>query len=488
MRRPTRYGLILAITLLQTAAVGAEDAVLKVGVAEVEITPPTNFPVCGYYHVRLATGTIDPLKARAMVFEQGNTRAALVVCDLTGISADLTAEVRKRAAERTGIAAEQIQLAATHSHTGPDYTRHLYHSLGKTLNPPDSAPYAETLIKGIVAAIETAAQTAQPVMIEAGSAIQQIPVSFNRRFVMKDGSVKTWQALANPQVVRAAGPIDPEIGLVRVKPLAQGSPLGILSNFALHLDTVGGTQWSADYPYFIEQAVRKSQGEKVVSLFGTGCCGDINHSDPSATVRNKTDFIGGSLGQTIVAALPQLTPIKTPTLRLGQTTVELPLREVTAADAQQAALQLSEVLAGKPMEFLAQVTAYRNVVLDHLQNKPPHVPAAEILSWGLSHHFEGIGPLLPVEVHVICIGEDLAIVTLPGEIFVDLGLAIKRGSPFKTTLVIELTNSQETHYIPTRAAYAGGSYEVTNSNLRPGSGEMLVEAALQLLRTAASEK
>ena len=62
----------------------------------------------------------------------------------------------------------------------------------------------------------------------------------------------------------------------------------------------------------------------------------------------------------------------------------------------------------------------------------------------------------------------------------------KRGSPFRTTLVIELANCVETIYIPTRAAYAGGSYEVTNSNLQPGSGEMLVEAALRQLRAAAA--
>jgi hypothetical protein len=68
---------------------------------------------------------------------------------------------------------------------------------------------------------------------------------------------------------------------------------------------------------------------------------------------------------------------------------------------------------------------------------------------------------------------------------VELGLAIKQLSPFRTTLVIELSNCVETIYIPTRAAYAQGSYEVTNSTLQPGSGEMLVEAALSLLRKAA---
>jgi neutral ceramidase len=70
---------------------------------------------------------------------------------------------------------------------------------------------------------------------------------------------------------------------------------------------------------------------------------------------------------------------------------------------------------------------------------------------------------------------------------VDLGLAIKQASPFRTTHVIELSSCVETMYLPTRAACAGGSNEVTNSALMPGSGEILVEAAVRLLREVANE-
>ncbi len=482
----------MSLTFISASAKGEDGPVLRAGVAEVDITPPLKFPVCGYYHERLATGTIDPLKAKALVFEQEaggkSIRAALVVCDITGIAADLTAEVRRRAAERTGIPAEHIQLSATHSHTGPDYTRHLYEYLadpGKKGADGD-APYAEKLISGIVAAIEQAKQAARPATVEAGSGQQQVPVAFNRRFVMKDGSVQTWRSLENPNVIRAAGPIDPEIGLVSVK-TASGSLAAVLSNFALHLDTVSGTQWSADYPYFIEQAVRKAKGDNVVSIFGTGTCGDINHVNPSSKDRNKTSFIGGELGQTIVGALPALKPIAKPRLRVGSQIVELPLREVSPAETKESAAKLAAIQGGMKLDFLEQVAAYRNVMLDELHRKPPTVNSPKFINWGMTHQWAGVGANLPVQVHVICVGDDLAIVTLPGEVFVDLGLALKRNSPFKTTLVIELSNCQETLYIPTRAAYAGGSYEVTNSALKPGGGEMLVEAALELLRKAAAE-
>jgi hypothetical protein len=111
---------------------------------------------------------------------------------------------------------------------------------------------------------------------------------------------------------------------------------------------------------------------------------------------------------------------------------------------------------------------------------------ADAMSWGLSRTLAGAGDSLPVDVQVISLGPELAIVRLSGEVFVDLGLAIKRASPFRTTLVVELCNCVETVYVPTRVAHAGGSYEVTNSTVKPGAAEILAETAIRLLREAAS--
>lgn len=305
---------------------------------------------------------------------------------------------------------------------------------------------------------------------------------------MKDGTVRTWQRLDNPDVVRAAGPIDPEITLLTIRDAKDDAPRGVLSNFALHLDTVGGQQWSADYPYYIEQALRKKLGDDVVSVFGIGACGDINHSDPSRTERNKTDVIGNSLGATIEAAVPTLASVASTELQVRTATVSFPLQDVTQVQLDRAVELIPAAKAGEKVDFFDLVGAYKAIMLDQLHNKPPIVPASEFLSWGLSHNWAGVGDALPVEVTTMTIGTEVALVFLPGEVFVDLGLAIKRGSPYRTTFVIELSNCVETIYIPTRAAYAGGSYEVTNSTGQPGNGEMLVEAALKLLRESASAK
>jgi neutral ceramidase len=457
----------------------------RVGVAETEITPPVGFPMAGYYFERLAAGTHDPLKAKAIAFIGDPDQAAIVVCDLTGVGADLTAEVRRRATLKTGIPAANIVVCATHSHTAPDYGKDLYEYLGS--KAARSKPhYTETLINRIVDAVAKAKQAAGPVSLSAGSATQSTPISFNRRFVMRDGSVHTWMNFKNPDVIRSAGPIDPEAGLLLVRSAQTKQPLGLFSNFALHLDTVGGLYWSGDYPYYVEQDLRKSLGTSLVSIFGNGCGGDINHIDPHRAEKNKTDFIGRSLAGSIESAIGSLRAIENPTLRVEHAVVRLPLPEISPADVKRSELLLKAARAGKKIDFFEHVMAYKTVMLDGLRNQPPSSHPENYLKFGLSHTLAGSGDSIPVDIHAICLGKDLAIVCLPGEVFVDLGLAIKRGSPFRTTLVVELCDCVETLYIPTRGAYAGGGYEVTNSAVQPGSGEMLVESALHLLRTAAS--
>ena len=476
---------LLVLGLTDMAA--AQPAGLRVGVAETDITPPEGFLMAGYYHERKATGTRDPLKAKAIVFRGDGERAAFVACDLTGIAADLSAEVRRLAAAQTDIPAAHIVLAATHSHTAPDYTRDLYEYLGET-SADRQQRYAARLVGGIVDAIVQANADAQPANVFAGTAQQEIPISFNRRFVMRDGSVRTWMRLDNPEVVRAAGPIDPEVGLMLVRAADGDTPLGVITNFALHLDTVGGTLWSGDYPFYVEQTLRQSLAPNVISLFGNGCCGDINHADPVAPTVNKTEFIGQSLGETVRQGLAKLARVEKPVLRVRTAQVALQLQEITADDVARALPLVADAKAGKEVEFFALVTAYKTLVLDQLRNRPPVAPPGNTINWGLSRTWAGVGAQLPVDLQVIALGQDVAIVCLPGEEFVDLGLAIKRASPFRTTLVVELCNCVETVYIPPRVAYAGGSYEVTNSAVQAGSGELLAETAVRLLREAAGDQ
>jgi neutral ceramidase len=467
----------------------ADETPLRVGVATVDITPSDSYPMSGYYFERLSTGVKDPLLAKALVFRQGETAAAVVVCDIIAVSADLTVAVRKRAAEATGIPAEHILLSATHSHTGPDYGKELFAiSTGRPVpqghNKRD--PYVPRLIDAIVSAIGQANDSLRLVTVTTGSARQETPVSFNRRFLMKDGKVRTWMNLSHPDVVHAAGPIDPEIGLVRFDDADAKSPLAVLSSFALHLDTVGGTEYSADYPFYIDRTVKECLGHQVISVFGTGCCGNINHVNPATPDRNKTDFIGTSLGKTICTALPKLRPVDAPGLQVRHAVVRAPLQRSTPAQLAASKELLKGITPDWAPEFFAHVDAYKRIVLENLRSKMDPEEAMNLIGWGLCSSLAASGDTLPLDVQVITLGRDVAIVALPGEVFVELGLAIKNASPFRTTLVIELSNQVETIYVPTRFAHVGGGYEVLNSTLEPGGGELLAEAAIRLLAESAA--
>ena len=463
------------------------DEAMKVGVSEQDITPPVGFPMAGYFHERLADGQIDPLMAKAIVFRGNDQQAALVICDLTGISVDLSHAIRTQAARKTGIPDDNIIVSATHSHTAPDYYKSLIRYLNGDKSNAIRTGYVEKLIEGASKAIEKASQSAGTAILESGTVEQKTPVAFNRRFVMRDGSVQTWLNLKHPEVVRIAGPVDPEIGLLLIKD-SQAKPIGVLSNFALHLDTVGGLKWSGDYPFFVESAVRQSLGADVVSLFGTGCCGDINHSNSDGlSARNKTDVIGKAIGESIQNGLPKLSPLKKSRLSVRSNIVPLALQECSEQEATEAVRVMKAVEAGEKVDFLKHVQAHKMLMVDQLRNKEPLAGKSNPSPILATREWSGVGQSLPVEVHTICLGEELAIVTLPGEVFVNLGLAIKQNSPFRTTIIIELANAVETCYIPTQAAYAGGSYEVTNSTVKPGSGERLVEAVLHQLREARQE-
>jgi hypothetical protein len=101
-----------------------------------------------------------------------------------------------------------------------------------------------------------------------------------------------------------------------------------------------------------------------------------------------------------------------------------------------------------------------------------------------SHRILGVagraGKPYRVEVQVIALGKDVAWVSLPGEIFVELGLAVKKLSPFPHTFVVELAN-ESVGYVPDRRSYAEGNYEPESARCAAGSGERLVEAAVKLL-------
>ncbi|MSR56961.1 MAG: hypothetical protein EXS05_04735 [Planctomycetaceae bacterium] len=462
-----QFVLSFILTFSATALpLDAKAADLQAGVAVVDITPPPAYRMCGYFNERLSTGTHDPLQAKALVLRQGDTQAALVFCDLIGLSPQVSSRARKIAQEKTGIPAANILIHGTHTHTGPLYLgalRKHFHDVAvqKTgKDPYEEVDYPALLVERLVDAIGQASAAAKPVTLSAGVATQR-GLSFNRRFHMKDGSVRFNPGKLNPDILRPAGPIDTDLGVVLIKSPDAAQTVAALSVFALHLDTVGGTEYGADYPFYLERELRQQLGNSFVSLFGTGTCGDINHVDVTHARPQKgqeeAGRIGTALAETVRAELAALKPLAAPKLAVRSATAEVPLQQYSPDEIAAAARDMFKIGTSE-LPFLEQVKANK---ITELQLRG--------------------GKTLALEVQVFRLSDDTAIVGLPGEVFVDLGVAIKRQSPFARTLVVELCNDVPA-YIPTQKAFAEGSYETVNSLVAPGGGEAMVDLAVKLLK------
>src|SRR4051812_24582955 len=105
------YRLSLFLLAASLLLVQRLPAALQAGLATVDITPPVGWRMSGYFYERLSTGTHDPLQAKAVVFGHGDQRAALVFCDLIGMSAIISSPVRSQASRKTGIPAANILIA-----------------------------------------------------------------------------------------------------------------------------------------------------------------------------------------------------------------------------------------------------------------------------------------------------------------------------------------------------------------------------------------
>jgi hypothetical protein len=435
------------------------------GMAEIDITPPIGYRMAGYFDERFSTGVHDPLKAKALVLDQGGREVAFVFCDLIGLSLPVSRAARAQASSATGIPVTNIVMAATHSHTGPlfaDVRSEDFHRSEVARHGHDRhemIDYPAFLTRRLVEAVVQAKANLQPVELDAGIARQQ-GLPFNRRYRMKNGKVAFNPGLLNSNIVAPAGPVDSDVGILFVKHKNSPEPIGGLTVFAMHADSTGGTEFSADYPYGIEQSMRKVFGSNYISAFGAGTCGDLNHVDVSRKGPIKgfevAEGLGKRIAATVLADLDNLKPVTNPAIAVRSRTLVLPLQKVTPRQVASARV-IVDRLRDTNVDFYLKVKSVKAVDLSER------------------------GTNWPMEVQVFRLNRDTAIVCLPAEIFVQFGLDIKAASPFKQTLVMSICNDRPS-YIPTKKAFGDGAYEVVNSRLQAGAGEAMVDAAIQMLK------
>lgn len=459
-----------AVFILTLAAAFSTRAqtTFRAGAAQVAITPPAGAPMAGYYHARGAEGTLDDLHAKALVLDDGSTKVALITLDLISTTFTLTREARAQVEKLTGIPQGNVMISATHAHTGPELADRGARSGIATetaIGANDTTTtYTASLPEKIAQAVQRAVQNLTNTTISAATG-RCDSIAFNRRFYMKDGSVAWNPGKLNQDITMPAGATDPEVGVVLFEPPHKTQLVPAYAtyiNFAMHPDTVGGAQFSADYPGALSRRMSEYHGTNCVTVFANGTCGNLNHIDVNwprqQSTRAEAERLGTILAASVFLAEKNLREIKPAPLHVKSEKVQLPLAPISAAEVAEARTTVRTGDDKTRENFMKLVKAYQ--VLD--------VAARE-------------GKPLEVEVQVISIGDELAWVSLPGEIFVELGLAIKKRSPFKQTMIAELANGS-IGYIPDRRSYAEGNYEPVSARCAAGSGEQLVEVAVNLLK------
>ena len=452
--------LAVMLTLLVVARpVGAGE--LRAGAAAVRITPASGTPMAGYYSARAADGVYDDLFAKALVLEQDGSKVAMVVCDLISMPRPVTDDARRLIRQSTGLSPDRVMVSATHTHTGPVLPT------GSSRDPSEEGAvdtarrYVQTLPELIARSVNEANAALRPARASVGVGRQE-RLGFNRRFFMKDGTVGWNPGKNNPQIVRPAGPIDPEVPVVYFE-TPDGKPIATYVNFAMHLDTVGGQRISADYPHTLSALLARFKGPEMVTVFSIGTAGDINHIDVNSSDAQKgpgeARRIGTQLAGEVLKTYERMRPVDTAAPRARSEIVKLDLPPIAKQDVETARTVAVNFDKDAP-SFLERVHAYKVLDVAARQGHP-----------------------LDAEVQVFTLGDELAFVALPGEIFVELGLAVKKASPFRHTIIAELANGS-VGYVPTKRAYAEGNYEPVSARCAAGSGERIVETAVKLLKEA----
>jgi hypothetical protein len=433
---------------------------LRVGAAQRDITPLLGVSLVGYFHDRKAVDVRDPLYAKAIVLDDGKKKVALVICDLIALEREHVERARRLIESRCDIPSENVMIACTHTHTGPASI--------SALGVDKDEGYLEFLIPRIADAVQMADHRSREARIgwEVG---QEHRISFNRRYWMKDGTVRTNPGYNNPDIVKPAGPIDPDVMAIRISDM-EGNTIAVLANFALHY--VGGSPSnvvSADYFGMFAEEIQRMHGERFVAALSNGCCGDINNVDVHNPPERREGYAHAEHVASILAAdVYSLTEHARLTddvrLNVASKEVAIPLRPITPEMVESARAILQD--APDDVNRYAREQIYAREIL--LLSEMPRQVETEIQAIAIRSAFG-----------------NMAIVGLPGEIFVEIGLQIKGRSPFNPTMTVELANDW-VGYVPTKKAFEEGGYETEfarSSKLVPEAEEILIETACDLLES-----
>ncbi len=429
---------------------------------------PQRFPVLvnGGFLQNRATQVNDPIRAKAIVLDDGGTRLVIVVVDSCMLPRELIDEAKALAREKTGIPAERMLISATHTHSAPA-------AMG-ALGCPADAGYAALLPPRIADAIGRASLALEPARI-GWSVIDDPAHTFCRRWIRRPDKLiddpfgrRTVRAnmhpgYQNPDVIGPSGPVDPALTVLSIQ-ASNGRPIAILANYSMHY--YGAEPLSADYfGRFTSALVQRIGASSVIPPFvcimSQGTSGDQMWMDYGQPRKDPgLEVYAQDVARVAHEAYQAITYHDWVPLAMAEKTLVLSRRvpdDVRLASARKVVASLKDGGRERPPRDLPEVYAKEAVFL----------------------HDE---PRRELRLQAIRIGE-LGIAAIPNEVFAITGLKLKAQSPFDTTMNIELANGSE-GYIPPPEQHALGGYTTwpaRTAGLEVNAEPKIVAAVLELL-------
>jgi hypothetical protein len=415
----------------------------RAGLARTTFPIEPGTPLGGYIARELpATGTLDPLQIAVLVLDDGEWQLVLISADVIAVDPGLVRQI----AGRVGIPADQVVIAASHTHAAP---RGIVERLHASEAPTADEVIRERFVAASVELITEARDRLAPVTLGVGSGV----------------STGAWTNRNDPD-----GPVDHRVRVLTVRD-REGTLLGATILFSCHPTVLPATNLllSADLAGGIRRAVAAEVGDGPVLLTLTGAAGDTStrYTRRSSTPA-EIDRLGHIAAKAALAGMAKVTPV-TPGMRSAVEHVALPpleirginlQAEVAAADARVRDLEARDA---PDTEMRTAITRAQGALLrSRLADLPP--TTMPVAAWRL--------------------GEELAFVAIPGELFASLGLEIERQSPTAETWIIGYANDY-VGYLPDHAAYAMGTYEALASPFGEDVGDAVVNGVLAALRRLA---
>lgn len=401
---------------------------------------------------------LDPLQANVAILKNDDATLVLISLDLLMIDIEDADEMRHQVAQVVGTTYEHVLISTTHTHCAPAAT--------EQYDAPKNHPFVAQLKQLLVTCAEQTYAKLEPAVLGSGFTYET-DITWNRRYLLRDGSAWAHPQLDKMEVLYAEGPIDPQVGVICVRNLA-GNAMGYMVNFACHPLFYGGQCiGTASFPGVLRRELKKMENPNCVTVFLQGSAGDISHSNPFDRGRTTMESVGTRLAQRSYEVALAAQYSDEVTLKGVAADVQLPKRVLTDEQIARA----KRVLAGE------------DVVIEPfwhpVSSMDKKVFAAKLVELREDCDKE---PLLRAPLQALQIG-NTAWASVPAELFVKLGMQVKLGRKVDQTYISAYTNGM-VGYVCTPEAYEHGGYEATpcgGSRVDPGAGAVIVDGLLNLL-------